>query len=173
MKDASADGEQGEAGVGSSPTLSLAEDAGASGPKPQAAPQRRTTEAGAQRAVSSSEVQGSGRGAKPSCGLVHLNKAFIELHFAEQGLPQTVWVQVNVDGRDFSVRVPGQVRWGDNSRAAAPAPLWQGSLRKLACSSCCWQHVCCYTVLVVASQVVVAQRNHSSAAASKLVGGCG
>jgi hypothetical protein len=122
MRDGSADGEQGEAGAGSSPTLSQAEDAGASGPAPQGAPQRRTTEAGPQRAVSNSEAQGSGRGAKPSCGLVHLNKAFVELHFAGQGLPQTVWVQVNVDGRDFSVRLPGQVRRGGGCRAAALTP---------------------------------------------------
>jgi hypothetical protein len=49
------------------------------------------------------------RGAKPSSGLIHLHKSFMELHFGAQSLPQAVTVQAIIDGKSMSTALPGQV----------------------------------------------------------------
>ncbi|WIA30844.1 hypothetical protein OEZ86_000902 [Tetradesmus obliquus] len=49
------------------------------------------------------------RGAKPSSGLVHLHKSFVELHFSSRPLPQNVSVVACVDGKALDTVLPGQV----------------------------------------------------------------
>ncbi|KAF6252765.1 hypothetical protein COO60DRAFT_500349 [Scenedesmus sp. NREL 46B-D3] len=49
------------------------------------------------------------KGAKPSSGLVHLHKSFVELHFSSRPLPQNVSIVACVDGKALDIVLPGQV----------------------------------------------------------------